>query len=279
MTCFLSPCLTCCCALCLLTACNVLSKPLKPGIMLHTCAWGQPWPGLRSYGVVLWEIITGERPDKLRGLRAPECARLLSLPCRTAHMPEPCRSVLLRFMCCSFSDMLMDWKSYMEAGRVKCDAAAFSGVVIILLPRASMCTVRDLTSVGGFYTCTGSEALRRRHAEAKGGLQPQGAPGVPAGGSGPVPAVPEQRAHQAAHGNGDRRHHHAPAKVRQQGRARRRAKAGCVGVFFGRVCCRSAGFLQSGTACRGWRLPSGMRIAAPVRITLHSAAPGVGTVS
>ncbi len=35
--------------------------------------------GLRSYGVVLWEIITGERPDKLRGLRAPECAHLLSI--------------------------------------------------------------------------------------------------------------------------------------------------------------------------------------------------------
>ncbi len=27
-----------------------------------------------SYGVVLWEIITGEKPDKMRGLRAPECA-------------------------------------------------------------------------------------------------------------------------------------------------------------------------------------------------------------
>ena len=44
--------------------------------------------GLRSYGVVLWEIITGERPDKLRGLRAPECARFLSLSCSPARMPE-----------------------------------------------------------------------------------------------------------------------------------------------------------------------------------------------
>jgi serine/threonine protein kinase len=26
-----------------------------------------------SYGVVLWEIMTGEKPDKMRGLRAPEC--------------------------------------------------------------------------------------------------------------------------------------------------------------------------------------------------------------
>lgn len=28
----------------------------------------------RSYGVVLWEIITGDQPDRLRGLRTPECA-------------------------------------------------------------------------------------------------------------------------------------------------------------------------------------------------------------
>lgn len=27
--------------------------------------------------MVLWEIITGEKPDKLRGLRAPECAAFL----------------------------------------------------------------------------------------------------------------------------------------------------------------------------------------------------------
>ena len=34
----------------------------------------------RSYGVVLWEIITGEKPDKLRGLRQPECALASVLP-------------------------------------------------------------------------------------------------------------------------------------------------------------------------------------------------------
>lgn len=88
-------------------------------------------------------------------------------------------------------------------------------------------------------------------------LQSQGAPGVPAGGGGPVPAVPEQRARQAAHGDGDSRHHHAPAQVRQQGRACGRAKAGCLGAV-GRVCCRCAG-LWSGVACRGWS--GGMRHA------------------
>lgn len=29
---------------------------------------------MRSYGVVLWEIITGGKPNKTKGLRPPECA-------------------------------------------------------------------------------------------------------------------------------------------------------------------------------------------------------------
>ncbi len=43
-----------------------------------------------SYGVVLWEIITGEKPDKMRGLRAPECAPPARLPalfaCMSSHV-------------------------------------------------------------------------------------------------------------------------------------------------------------------------------------------------
>ena len=38
------------------------------------CAWADMPVGLRSYGVILWEIVTGEQPDRLRGLRAPKCA-------------------------------------------------------------------------------------------------------------------------------------------------------------------------------------------------------------
>lgn len=69
---------------------------------MQACAWGRLLPGLRSYGVVLWEIITGERPDKLRGLRAPECARLsfLALPCRMCtyrHPAKSCRSHTAQF--------------------------------------------------------------------------------------------------------------------------------------------------------------------------------------
>ena len=79
------------------------------------------------------------------------------------------------------------------------------------------------------------------HAYTTCGFQSQGAPGVPAGGSGPVPAVPEQRGRKAAHSDGDRRHHHLAAKVCQQGRARGRAKAGCL-EFACRVCYCCAGF-------------------------------------
>ena len=39
-----------------------------------TCGWLTPAMHFRSYGVVLWEIITGDQPDRLRGLRMPECA-------------------------------------------------------------------------------------------------------------------------------------------------------------------------------------------------------------
>lgn len=67
---------------------SLLSKHVKLKSILHLCAWGQHLPGLRSYGVVLWEIITGERPDKLRGLRAPECARLPS-PASLRTCPNP----------------------------------------------------------------------------------------------------------------------------------------------------------------------------------------------
>ena len=59
----------------------------KKSRAVQTCAWGQSCWDVRSYGVVLWEIITGERPDKLRGLRAPMCARLLSSQCVHARLP------------------------------------------------------------------------------------------------------------------------------------------------------------------------------------------------
>lgn len=88
---------------------------------------------------------------------------------------------------------------------------------------------------------------------------------MPGGGSGPVPAVPEQRARKAAHGDGDRRHHHAPAKVGQQGRACRRAKAGCL-ESVGRGCCHGAGFLvRFRVPGVQWRVASGMRAHAPSR--------------
>ena len=36
-------------------------------------AWADVPVGLRSYGIMLWEILTGEDPH-LRRLRAPKCA-------------------------------------------------------------------------------------------------------------------------------------------------------------------------------------------------------------
>ena len=34
-----------------------------------------------SYGVVLWEILTGGKPDKAKGLRLPKCGHIALEPC------------------------------------------------------------------------------------------------------------------------------------------------------------------------------------------------------
>lgn len=96
--------------------------------------------------------------------------------------------------------------------------------------------------------------MRNAPRSTKGGVRLQGAPGVPAGGSRLVPAVPQQRARKAAHGDGGRGHYHAPAKVGQQGRACSPAKAGRLD-FVGWVCCRGAGFSDQVLHARlgGWR--------------------------
>ena len=101
---------------------------------------------------------------------------------------------------------------------------------------------------------------------------------MPAGGGGSLPALPQQRALAAAHSNGYRGFHHAPAKVGEQGRARGPAKAGCLGLVCC-VCCRGAGLLAR--VCLpgffDWRpVCAGLcrRQAA-----VCSAVPGVGPMS
>ena len=175
------------------------------------------------------------RPARAR-VRPPP---FLALP--YAHLPGLFRGTLPLY--CSFSDM-HGLGVILGSRACECDAAADSGVVIIL--QGQLCvlnaSMREVTCVVGTYICTASLAHGAPREKANVDCNPQGAPGVPAGGSGLVPAVPEQRGRKAAHGNGDRRHHHASAKVRQQGRACCAAKAGRLGVFSW-ACCRGAGFL------------------------------------
>ena len=52
----------------------LLSRPRHPAMHGRGDLWLSPAMHVRSYGVVLWEVITGDQPDRLRGLRMPECA-------------------------------------------------------------------------------------------------------------------------------------------------------------------------------------------------------------